>query len=271
MKQSEYYININVDAPQRVGNTIVINRYNNQIPTLYIQLFKNGVPYLLEQATGTEIVFTDTDQKSVKGSGILAIDNPYRGTLTYKISDKDLISSGLITVTLAIYEGSKFFTVQFVIQCNSLNKSIYSLLSNGGNGGTTDDTIDGSSDNTDDFPCTYYSIYCRSCRRCLFAWNNNSYEKPVPFSLIKVCSDIPIMENQPDFKNDSNYVKSDYTLYKMALDGEFYVKDSDNNYYLCDINDNGKIRFISYNTITNELYIDNNHDIYSYIGGDTNG
>ena len=130
MNTWEVYIPIDVTHPIRTGPTINVQRYNNQNPVLFFQLFNTNVPVMLDDTTTVSIAFTNTNNESVSGLGNLQVVNPYRGTISYELVSSDLTMSGLITVTLGVTTATSFFTLQCSILVHTINEDLLKALNN---------------------------------------------------------------------------------------------------------------------------------------------
>ena len=245
MNTYEVYIPIDVSGPIRTGKTINVQRYNNQNPVLFFQLFDKGRSTMLDDVSEVSIAFTNTNNESVRGSGNLQIVNPHRATISYELSNDDITMSGITTVTLGIKTTSSFFTVQSTVFVQDMNKDLYELLT-GSNSSSSSSSCSGNCSNCKNcdcgFPCKHFSIYCRSCRRCKFAWCHNTLPKPVNFCDIKVC-------NRPiqtiiikDFSNNPDYERA-YLPMVIDSDGILNITIGSNT-YKCDVGKDGAVYLI---------------------------
>ena len=238
MNNFDVYIPIDVRGPIKTSSRVNVQKHSANNPAIMFQLFTGACPLMLDDISKVSIAFTNTKGETVKGSGQLQVVNPHRGTISYVLSSDDITMYGLITVTLGITTGNSFFTVQCVIMCDEINDDIYNALTGDGSSssGTGDNTLsygDGS------FPCVYYNEYCRLCRRCKWAWYNNSYAKPIKFEDIKQCKNPFIYPPPINYANlPDEYERAFYPT--MLDDNGNLVISIDNVNYICDIGkDNG--------------------------------
>lgn len=247
MNTHEIYIPIDISSPIQSKITGNISKYNDVTPLLYFQLFDKGHPMMLTDTTTISIAFTDNRDKSISGSGNLQIVNPYRGTISYEMSKNDIIVNGLLTVTLGINMNGSFFTIQTTLMVQDISANLYAALTN--NTSFSNDTNSCLGNCTDCsncpncvFPCKYFSIYCRSCRRCKFAWSHNLYKKPTPFEFIKVCKGItptPQYKPLPNYEDDENYMLVSYPI-EMTNEGLLQITINDTK-YICDVGVHGNL------------------------------
>ena len=248
MNTWEVYIPIDINGPIRTGDGINIQRYNNQNPVLFFQLFDGNKPTMLDDTATVSIAFTNTNNESTSGSGNLEIVNPHRATISYELSNSDITMSGLVTITLGIQTNTSLFTVQCVALVQDIDENLYKALTgNNNNSGCGGDCVNCSS-NCCVFPCCHFSEYCRSCRRCKWAWFNNTMIRPLDFNKIKVCKTPPPPSNIPDFEHDKDYERS-YIPFVINSEGILLIK-LDNNTYMCDFGHEGSVYLIDKTAVT---------------------
>lgn len=133
MNTWEVYIPIDINGPIRTGDGINIQRYNNQNPVLFFQLFDGNKPTMLDDTATVSIAFTNTNNESTSGSGNLEIVNPHRATISYELSNSDITMSGLVTITLGIQTNTSLFTVQCVALVQDIDENLYKALTGNNN------------------------------------------------------------------------------------------------------------------------------------------
>lgn len=238
MNNFDVYIPIDVHGPIKTNSHINVQKYDNNNPAIMFQLFDGPFPLMLDDVSKVAIAFTNTKNETVKGSGQLQIVNPHRGTISYVMSKDDITLFGLHTITLGITTGKSFFTVQCVAMCDEISESLYNALTgdNSGDSGCNDNAL---SYGEGEFPCVYYNEYCRLCRRCKWAWYNNSMPKPVKFEDIKMCKNPFIYPPAINYANlPDEYERAYYPT--MINDNGNLVITIDAVNYICDIGkDNG--------------------------------
>ena len=240
MNNFDSYVPIDIHGPIKTGAKLNIQKYNNHNPVILFQLFNGPMPLMLDDISKVAIAFTNTNNVSVKGSGTLQVVNPHRGTISYELSSEDLTMSGLITITLGITTNDAFFTVQTVAQCQDMSSSLYDAL-------TGDDSNNGSSsgcstlswDYGSNFPCQYFNIYCRLCRRCKWAWENNTLPKPVCFNDIKMCKNPFIYPPVQNFAHMEGYEEAHIPT-ALNENGDLVIS-LDGTIYVCDVGKDGAI------------------------------
>ena len=262
MNTHEIYIPIDVRGPINANRNINIQQYDNANTVLFFQLFDKCKPVMLTDTTSLSIAFTGSNStEHIKGSGLLQIVNPYRGTISYELHNNDIQTYGLNTITLGITTNDSFFTIQCAIMCQTVSDDLYNTLT--GNGNSSGCCGNCSNCTCCEFPCKYFSIYCRSCRRCKFAFYHNNYPKPVDFNKIKVCHCPPVPKYFPDYSKDNNYELCEIP---MAFTKEGYlllvINDTE---YTCDIGTHGDIYLLDKTIQLSELqglYIGRDNRLY---------
>ena len=240
MNNFDAYVPIDIHGPIKTSARLNIQKYNNNNPVILFQLFDGPKPLMLDDISKVAIAFTNTNNVSVSGSGTLQVVNPHRGTISYELSSADLTMSGLITITLGITTGNAFFTVQTVAQCQDMSSSLLDALNGDGDGsGSSSSSFTLSWDYGNNFPCQYFNIYCRLCRRCKWAWENNTLPKPVCFNDIKMCKNPFIYPPAQNFANMEGYEEAHIpTALNEAGD---LIISIDGDIYTCDIGKDGAI------------------------------
>ena len=240
MNNFDVYIPIDVCGPIKTSSRVNVQKHGNNNPAIMFQLFRGHFPLMLDDASSVSIAFTNTNNETVKGSGTLQIVNPHRGTISYVMSSNDITLFGLHTITLGISTpNNSFFTVQCVIMCDEINDGIYNALtgndsSSSGCNGNAVSYID------NDFPCQYFNIYCRLCRRCKWVWYHNTLPKPLCFEEVKMCKNPFIVPPTVNYANlPDEYEKANYPT--MLNDNGNLVIVIDGTSYVCDIGRDGGI------------------------------
>lgn len=238
MNNYDVYIPIDVRGPIKTSAKLNVQKYTTNNPAILFQLFEGHRPVMLDDTSKVAIAFTNTDNVTVKGSGQLQIVNPHRGTISYVLDKADITMFGLHTITLGITTDTSFFTVQCVAMCDEISSNIYNAL--------TGDDSSGSSSHCsavtfgDDFPCQYFNIYCRLCRRCKWVWYHNTLPKPLCFEEVKMCKNPFIVPPTVNYANlPDEYEKANYPT--MLNDEGRLVVSIDGTNYICDIGRNGAI------------------------------
>ena len=254
MNTNDIYVPIDISAPIKTAANIRLRKHSNNNTVLLFQLVDKCKPVMLTDATKISIAFTNTRGESVSGSGTLQVVNPYRGTISYELCDKDLTMSGLNTITLGVTTGSSFFTVQCVAMCQDTGDTLYDALQGFVNGsGSSTDTSVNSSNNTlsggaSDFPCSSYDELSRICRRCQFMWYNNTFPKPVSFNSVKLCQNSYGTSTVPNFANLEGYEKA---FLPTVTDSEGYLGIViDGVTYICDTGKDGSVYLRDKTTVT---------------------
>ena len=237
MNNYDIYIPIDIRGPIKTGSRTNLQLYNNNNPAILFQLFDGPRPLMLDDISSVAIAFTNTNNESVTGSGTLQVVNPHRGTISYQLSKGDITMSGINTVTLLVNTGDSSFTVQTTVYSQDISDSLYDALNSGNSGSDTDD--DSGVYYGDDFPCLYFNIYCRLCRRCKWVWFHNTYPKPLNFNEIKLCKNPYVT---PPIKNFANLPEYEQASYPTTLNesGDLIVC-IDEVHYVCDVGTDGSI------------------------------
>lgn len=240
MNNYDIYIPIDVRGPIKTSSRTNIQWGTSNNPHIMFQLFSYGCPLMLDDASKVTIAFTNTNNESVAGSGTLQIVNPHRGTISYVLAKEDITMFGIHTVTLGITTGDSFFTVQTTIFCQDIGSGLCEAL------GINSDSNSGSSSSSgnyytygNEFPCIYYNVYCRICRRCKWVWEHNTYPKPLCFEEIKMCKNPYVTPPIENFANLPNYEKANYPT-MIDDDGNLVICIND-VHYVCDIGKDGAI------------------------------
>ena len=253
MNTNDIYIPIDIAGPIKTSSGINIQKHSANNPVLLFQLFDKGRPMMLDDVSKVSIAFTNTNNESVAGSGNLQIVNPHRGTISYEISSDDITLFGLNTITIGVTTGSSFFTVQCVAMCQDIDDSLFDALQNSGEGSSSSSSSATSCGCSEEcwccpFPCSYYNEWCRMCRRCKFAWFNNSYPKPVSFDTIKMCKNPYISDPVPNFALTEGYEKA-YLATVSNADGSVGVVVGDTT-YICDVGTDGAVYLMDKTMVT---------------------
>lgn len=242
MNNFDFYVPIDVHSTIRTGSSVNISKGTSQNPVILFQLYDGCRPLMLDDISKVSIAFTNPDNVSVTGSGNLQVVNPHRGTISYEVSNKDLTMPGLLTVTLGITTGTSFFTVQSVVHCQDISDSLMDALNgnsgSGGSGGSGSCDC-GNNCSCEPFPCGFYNAYCRMCRRCKWAWENNTYPRPLCFEEMKMCKNPFITPPLVNMAVLPEYEEAGYTA-NIADNGMITVAINDVD-YTCDIGKDGAL------------------------------
>lgn len=237
MNNYDIYIPIDIKGPIKTGSRTNLQMYNNNNPAILFQLLDGPRPLMLDDVSSVSIAFTDTNNVSVAGSGTLQVVNPHRGTISYVLSKDDITMSGLHTVTLLVKTNTTSFTVQTTIYSHDISDTLYNVLNSGEDGsgsGSNSGVYYGS-----DFPCLYYNIRCRLCRRCKWVWEHNTYPKPLNFNELKLCKNPYVTPPIVNFANLPEYEKAPYPT--TLNDSGDVVICVDEIHYVCAIGKDGAI------------------------------
>ena len=237
MNNFDYYVPIDVHGPIKTTSKVNIQKHSTHNPTIMFQLFDGCRPLMLDDISKVAIAFTNTEGVVTRGSGTLQVVNPHRGTISYELVASDITMFGLNTVTLGITTGNSFFTVQTTFMCQEISDDLYNALMDDGSGSG------GSGIQIwtygDDFPCQYFNIYCRLCRRCKWVWYNNTLPKPLCFEEVKMCKNPFVV---PPVKNLALLPEYEAVDYPVAALSDGLIKVAINGTeYTCDIGKDGAI------------------------------
>lgn len=244
MNNYDIYIPIDIKGPIKTASRVNIQRFNNNNPVIMFQLFDGPKPLMLDDISDVAIAFTNTNNESVTGSGSLQVVNPHRGTVSYEMSNKDITMSGLHTVTLRVTTNDASFTTQTTVFSQDISDSLNDALNGSGNGSGSNSGNNGDSTvcNGSNFPCNYYNVYCRICRRCKWVWENNTFPKPVCFAEIKMCKNPFIF---PPVKNYANMEGYENSGIPTTTNSEGYVVACiDDTHYVLDIGHDGAVYLV---------------------------
>lgn len=238
MNNYDVYIPIDVHGPIKTSSRTNIQLHSTNNPAILFQLFDGCRPLMLDDISKVSIAFTNTNNVSVKGSGELQVVNPHRGTISYVLSNEDMTMTGIHTVTLGITTGCSFFTVQTTIFCQDISDSLYEALTGESSSGSGS-SCSGAVSWGNEFPCTYFNIYCRLCRRCKWVWEHNTYPKPLCFEEIKMCKNPYVTPPIENFANLPEYEQADY--HTEINDEGYLVIYINDTPYVCDIGKEGAL------------------------------